>query len=478
MKLVAGTVLAERYRLSHRLGQGGMGQVWSAIHLVTGRRVAIKRLLSGADQGDDEHSDAQARARFILEAQAACAVEHPNVVQVLDFIEPGDEPPLLVMELLNGETLASKLAREHVLEIQDVLSMLVPVVSAVGTAHSRGIIHRDLKPANIFLCEAGADRVRVLDFGIAKWVAQRPAGSGLRTQTGSTLGTPCYMAPEQAIGERLITHAVDTWSLGVIFYECLAGARPLEGENAAQVMVSLLNTGIMPIEYAVPELPAELAKLIGQMLSRDRARRPKDLREVFDVLRRHASVVAPAFAEPALEVLESSSPSDGPGGTRASAPPVAWVPKTMPEAASGRPSPTPVRSGYFARALQRSAGWALAGAAILAVLFAASRLFRAHAALKAPDRPAPQPVSLLAGSEPVPVAPLPDSAVPQPTQTALPSPSKPGPAHRRFAVPHSSAAPLAAPTQASANPAGAPKGAACERSRDCASRLCVAFACE
>jgi eukaryotic-like serine/threonine-protein kinase len=292
-----------------------MGQVWSAVHVVTGRRVAVKRLLLvGDDEDDDEHADSQARARFILEAQTACAVEHPNVVQVLDFVEPGNEPPLLVMELLLGETLSAKLEREQVLSLEDTVGVLLPVVSAVGTAHSLGIIHRDLKPANIFLQQREGQEqvVKVLDFGIAKWVAQQPAGTGLRTQTGSTLGTPCYMAPEQAIGERSVDHTVDVWSLGIILYECLAGARPVEGENAVQMVMRLLNTGIMPIERVVPTLPDEVAKLIGRMLSRDAAGRPADLREVFDVLRRHGHVSAPRFAGPSLAIDGDSAGSSRP----------------------------------------------------------------------------------------------------------------------------------------------------------------------
>lgn len=291
-----------------------MGQVWSAVHVVTGRRVAIKRLLLAGDDNEEDYGQSEARARFILEAQAACAVEHPNVVEILDFVEPGDEPPLLVMELLQGETLAAKLDRERTLSLDETVNVLLPVVSAVGTAHSRGIIHRDLKPANIFLQQrSGQDRVvKVLDFGIAKWVAERPEGAGLRTQTGSTLGTPCYMSPEQAIGERLINHTADIWSLGIIFYECLAGARPVEGENAAQLVARLLSTGIMPIERVVPTLPRDVAQLIGQMLSRDATRRPTDLRPVFDVLRAHSTRSAPAFSEPSLAVDTTSEPAELP----------------------------------------------------------------------------------------------------------------------------------------------------------------------
>jgi serine/threonine protein kinase len=223
------------------------------------------------------------------------------------------------MELLQGETLSAKLEREQVLSLEDTVGVLLPVVSAVGTAHSLGIIHRDLKPANIFLQrrEGQEQVVKVLDFGIAKWVAQQPAGTGLRTQTGSTLGTPCYMAPEQAIGERSVDHTVDVWSLGIILYECLAGARPVDGENAVQMVMRLLNTGIMPIERVVPTLPEEVAKLIGRMLSRDSAGRPTDLREVFDVLRRYGHVSAPTFAGPSRAIDADSAGSSPPSGLRA-----------------------------------------------------------------------------------------------------------------------------------------------------------------
>ncbi|HEX5101854.1 MAG TPA: serine/threonine-protein kinase, partial [Polyangiaceae bacterium] len=160
MRLGPGSVVADRYRLTRLLGEGGMGDVWEATNLRTGRAVAIKRLriAPGTDLGD------AGRARFMLEAQTACAVEHPNVVEVLDFVESGEEPPIIVMELLRGETLAARIEREQALGVTETATLLVPVVSAVGTAHARGIVHRDLKPANIFLPQSG-DRaiVKVLD---------------------------------------------------------------------------------------------------------------------------------------------------------------------------------------------------------------------------------------------------------------------------------------------------------------------------
>jgi serine/threonine protein kinase len=294
LKLTPGLVVAGRYRLDGLLGEGGMGEVWSATHGVTGRRVALKRLVVPHDD-----AEGRAHARFVLEAQAACAVDHPNVVEILEFLEQADGAPVIVMELLRGETLASRLTRGPVLSIEETARVALPVVSAVGTAHARGIIHRDLKPANIFLTQlAEGELVKVLDFGIAKWLGQRPGGYALRTDTGSTLGTPCYMAPEQAMGDRTIDHRADIWSLGVILYECLSGVRPVEGENAAQVVMRLLSTGIIPVERLVPAVTGDLAQLIGRMLSREPAQRPDDLREVLSVLSSRTSLWVPTFGEP------------------------------------------------------------------------------------------------------------------------------------------------------------------------------------
>ncbi|MDP9149619.1 MAG: protein kinase [Myxococcota bacterium] len=324
MKLAPGSVLAERYRLVRRLGEGGMGEVWQATHVVTQRPVAVKLLLRALDS----HPTGQARARFVLEAQTACAVDHPNVVEILDFRESEAEPPVIVMELLHGETLASRLSREGALSLEETAAVLLPVVSAVGTAHCRGIVHRDLKPANVFLSRSGESElvVKVLDFGIAKWLVPQAGESALRTQTGSTLGTPCYMAPEQAVGDRTVDHRVDIWSLGVMFYECLSGGRPVEGENAAHMVMRLLSTGIIPIGQLVPKLPQNLAELIGRMLSREPAQRPRDLREVFAALAPLVRASVPAFGEPQVQPVSRTIPPRK--FAELSAPPVSWGAKT------------------------------------------------------------------------------------------------------------------------------------------------------
>jgi len=295
MPLSSGQVLVARYRVEQRLGCGGMGEVWSARDCETGHLVAVKRLTCRPS----DRRFAELKARFAREARSTLEVRHPNVVEVFEFVDQEGGLPLIVMELLEGETLRERLARAGCLEVSDVADVFLPVVSAVGTAHARGIVHRDLKPGNVFLVRTrdGGTQIKVLDFGVAKWLAGAQEGVALRTRTGSTLGTPEYMAPEQALGERDVDHRVDIWALGVMLYEACSGARPVEGANIAQVMLRLMSSAIIPVEHLVP-LPPALSRLIGRMLSRQPQRRPADLREAYAVLAELAGAQAPAFGAP------------------------------------------------------------------------------------------------------------------------------------------------------------------------------------
>src|SRR5450755_90628 len=266
----------------------------------------------------------------------------------------------MVMELLRGETLGSKLARDQWLSMEETAALLLPVVSAVGTAHSLGIVHRDLKPDNLFLEERpDSPRVKVLDFGIAKLTAEYYLARGLsalHTDAGSMLGTPYYMAPEQASGEVAVDHRADVWSIGVILYECLSGTRPIEGENLTQVVSRLMSAGIIPLERLAPELPHDVTAIVMQMLSRDPLRRPDGLREVSKVLSRYARTPAPEFSEPAIgrssllphppllsqrpKVREAAARAVDPQGpTMISAPPV------NSSVNMDRPAPPPQRRG-------------------------------------------------------------------------------------------------------------------------------------
>jgi eukaryotic-like serine/threonine-protein kinase len=492
----SGTVLAARYRLDAPLGEGGMGQVWSATHLLTGRAVAIKRLLlplGAASQRD-------ARARFLLEAQSACAVEHANVVQVFDFIDEDGATPFIVMELLTGETLAMRLARESVLSLEQTATLMLPLVSAVGTAHALGIIHRDLKPSNIFLCSGheGKSTVKVLDFGIAKWLHSGRLESSLRTQTGSTLGTPSYMSPEQATAERDVDHRTDVWSIGVILYECLSGARPVEGENAAQMVMRLLSSGIIPIEHLVPSLPEPLTRLIGRMLAREPARRLENLQELYRVLRGLTRDEAPSFGAPKVQAALQEAPAEPESHNPAliSTPETTWTPATLaPDVvAQADVRATPARRSRA----RRSLSLALIGAALVGLTLATRGLLlpAMPAPLPVAQQPTEQRLDPAQGGAPFePASAARVLAVPpeatantvEPRAIAAPEgaaehANEPGSAPSRTrGVPTVASSPRRAAKPKRPPPLTAaprPAGAECDRSSECASRMCVAFRCE
>jgi eukaryotic-like serine/threonine-protein kinase len=398
LSLQAGALIARRYRLSRPLGQGGMGTVWAANHTLTGREVAMKFVHGRA------HSGRELRERFLREARAATAVRHPNVVHVLDAFELDDETRVMVMDLLHGETLRERLDRDEQLSLSETAAVLLPAISAVGTAHARGIVHRDLKPENIFLANEAGDgaTIKVLDFGIAKLTSGGGGaeGAGLVTQAGSTLGTPCYMAPEQATGETDVDHGADIWAFGVILYECLSGVRPIDGESVGQVVMRLMSTGIIPLERVVLGLPPDVTELVGRMLSRERSRRPRDLCEVAELLRRYSKVEVPAFGEPESEI-DGAAPSAEP--FLASAPPPA------------RSRTRLVRTGLFAAAVAFALGvgaWVLRGSATEAP--------------RAAESAAPvAPITKTRASASAPPPPLASVAAPAPSRPPAPASSRP-----------------------------------------------------
>jgi serine/threonine protein kinase len=296
-------LIAGRYRLERHLGEGGMGTVWSAMHVVTRRSVAMKFLRQAVAHKTD------LRQRFLREAQAASALRHPNVVEVIDVFDLPDRSPVIVMELLEGETLGEKLVRDERLSMEETAAVMLPVVSAVGAAHAHGIIHRDLKPENVFLVRThDGGSVKVLDFGIAKLLNEQQVEQGrslLVTESGSLLGTPCYMAPEQ-MGNANVDFRADIWSLGVMLYECLSGTRPIEGQNMAEVFARLMGDAIVPLDRLAPELPHDVTALVTQMLTRDPNRRLQELTDLTKVLGRFARVTAPTFGPPRSVVSDGT----------------------------------------------------------------------------------------------------------------------------------------------------------------------------
>ena len=224
-------VLAGRYRLERQLGKGGMGSVWLAEHLALRSWVAVK-LMDPAIAATPEGAE-----RFRREAQAAASLRSAHVVQVLDY-GVHETTPYLVMELMQGESLAGCLERERRLTPERTVSIISQVARALGRAHSAGIVHRDLKPDNIFLVrEDDQELVKILDFGIAK-TPQSQFG-GMETRTGVTMGTPYYMSPEQVEGKKAVDFRTDLWAMAVIASECMTGVRPFDGSTFGELLLNI-----------------------------------------------------------------------------------------------------------------------------------------------------------------------------------------------------------------------------------------------
>jgi serine/threonine protein kinase/tetratricopeptide (TPR) repeat protein len=305
VQLSAGAVLDGRYRIERPLGRGGMGEVYAARRLALGDLVAVKRLLP-------ERDSPELRARFLGEARAAAHIRHPNVVRVFDFGEgEGASPPYIVMEYLEGPTLAEVIARHGRLRPDRALAVLTELCAAVEAGHRRGIVHRDLKPANVLLAASddGGEVVKVTDFGIAFDLGR----SGERvTSPGLMMGTFHYMAPEQIEG-RTPSPASDVFSLGVMLYEMLLGRPPFEAAPGASVVMAVLKGRYLAPEVADPALPPALCAAVGAALVPAPGDRPSA-----DELARMAAGLPRGHTAPRARVLTPapiSSPTPAPVAT-------------------------------------------------------------------------------------------------------------------------------------------------------------------
>jgi serine/threonine-protein kinase len=274
-----GDLISGKYRLLRQLGRGGMGSVWAARNELTDRDFAIKFLLPELAQNRD------ALHRFFLEARACGQIKHPAVVAVYDMGQAEDGTPYLVMELLEGEGLDQRLDRSGLFRPGEAAAFVSFIARGLEEAHIRGLVHRDIKPGNIFFAidDRGEVVPKLLDFGVSK--ATRIADPQmLRTNTGTVLGSPAYMSPEQARGDEDIDGRSDVWSLGVILYETLTGASPFDGANYNQLMVSILMTDHRPVHELNPAIPRELSDLIDLTLTKDRDKRIRTARDLADRL--------------------------------------------------------------------------------------------------------------------------------------------------------------------------------------------------
>ena len=299
-----GTILADRYEIVRRIGEGGMGAVYEGKHIVLGRSVAVKVLL------EKFLEKTELVARLLQEARMASAIGHENIVDVTDFGTTADGRSFVVMEFLEGESLAQLVIRDAPLAVDRCLRIVRQVVSALGAAHEKGIVHRDVKPENVFLLRRGEqDFVKVVDFGVSKAVRTRDEGAEMMrlTRTGMVLGTPLYMSPEQARGNEDVDVRADVWAVGVMLYECLTGEVPFRANNYLGVISQVLTQEVQPPSQLRPELgiPPAVEAVVMRAMEKDRARRYPAMaeleRDIDRLLAGDPNVGLPTPAEPPPE---------------------------------------------------------------------------------------------------------------------------------------------------------------------------------
>jgi len=277
-KSLVGSVLDERYEVVGVIGQGGMGTVYEAKHLTIGRMVALKVLKPENAQKPD------AIARLRHEARIVSQLGHPNICEVFDIGQLANGTPYLVMERLRGQTLAQRIQEGEPLGVNELVEVIVQVLAGLETAHRKNVIHRDMKPDNIFLADRASGIVaKILDFGISKAMVPDEQAHHL-TRTGMVMGTPYYMAPEQAMGERSLDGRVDIWGVGICFFEALTGKRPFVAKNYNALLVQILTVPIPSIRSLRGDVSPALATVIERSLEKRREQRYQTARELSDAL--------------------------------------------------------------------------------------------------------------------------------------------------------------------------------------------------
>jgi len=297
-----GTTLGGKYRIERLLGEGGMGAVYEAVHVGTNRHVALKVI-----SGDASRHGPEVIARFVREAKAAGAIDTQHIVQVLDFgVDEQQGVPYLAMEFLAGEDLDHLMERLGPLSPELAVRIVAQACIGLQKAHDAGVVHRDIKPANLYLCrrDAGELIVKVLDFGIAKVKLDHLGSSENQklTRTGSVLGSPRYMSPEQAKGLRSIDQRTDIWSLGAVLYQALSGRTPHHDlETLGQLIIAICSESPAPVQDFAPWVSRELAAIVRGTLTLDVEQRFQSANALLEALKAlqpggfalHESMLAP-----------------------------------------------------------------------------------------------------------------------------------------------------------------------------------------
>jgi serine/threonine-protein kinase len=385
VELAPGTAVGE-YQIIGKLGEGGMGQVYSATHPLIGKKAAVKVI------SPELCTDPEAVERFVQEARAANQIGHPNICDAFSFGTLPDGRCYFVMEWLQGESLGDRLRRGR-MPLGEIYDLLEQVCRALEAAHEKGIIHRDLKPDNIFLSRVRDEKpiVKLLDFGLAKLTDDGEVQANL-TRSGVVMGTPLYLSPEQARG-RNVGPATDLYALGVVTYEMVLGRAPFVGESAMDIISMHLHQPPPAPRTIWPDVPATIEWLLIEMLDKDPAQRPT------------AAVVRLKLAELRQAPLATGEP----GRAREPSQPAVAAPPPRRRVA------VPVALGVV-----------LGGGAIGVALWQ-RHATPGGAAVSAPVAPAPVAPSLAAApAQPVPVQPAPAEREPAQAGAARPAGSAPG----------------------------------------------------
>ncbi|MGD0527528.1 MAG: serine/threonine-protein kinase, partial [Polyangiaceae bacterium] len=288
---LVGAVLDGKFEIEKALASGAGGDVYEAMHLGLATRVAVKVLRPGIPETADIR-----RKRFTREARVAARLKSDHVVRIYDIVAPAEGPTYIVMELLQGETLADRVRRAGPLPVTEAVDFVLQATKPLAQMHEEGIVHRDVKPSNLFLARDadGKERIKLLDFGVAAFqqpVFQPPVvqPAGARADSSLTLsevvvGTPRYMAPEQVKASKQVDARADVWALGVTLYELLAGTPPFDGQTVLAVLNQIERQEPKRLSEVRPEIPAALADVVHACLAKDPGGRPASARSLADAL--------------------------------------------------------------------------------------------------------------------------------------------------------------------------------------------------
>jgi eukaryotic-like serine/threonine-protein kinase len=405
-------VLEGAYCITRVIGRGSMSTVYEGMQLRLGKRMAIKVLSA------DKTADERVMARFHREAEITSQLGHPNLVSVVDRGRAETGEPYLVMEFLEGEDLDQRLARVGRMPIEDVVRVVMQAASALSAAHAQGVVHRDLKPANIFLVRVAGepDFVKVLDFGVSKLIAARTR----LTKPSTAVGTPHYMAPEQASGMvDSIDHRIDQWALACIAWEMLLGMRPFVATDPTEVLYQVVMTEPPPLTPHVPGLPPEVETVLRRALRKRAESRFDSIRD-FSHAFAAAALGQPIEVTPELGDVVPAPAASSVSGVRAAV-------TEAPHSVSPSPRPSTGGSARVAPRSRRLRG-ALAVAVVVSGLLLLGGLwwFRSTAASSADPTPARPPVAApVVDTEAAPTLLPTIEATPAEPASAEPEPARP-----------------------------------------------------